>query len=77
MKAVKITITLDKLLLDRLDRLVKKGSVPSRSRAIQVAIQEKLARINKTGAKTRLARACAQLDPKFEREMAEGYGPAY
>lgn len=73
MKSVKITITLDKVLLDRLDRLVKKRRVFSRSRVIQEALQQKLGRIGKT----RLARACAKLDPKFEQEMAEGHGPVY
>ncbi len=67
MATSKIAITIDKNLLHRLDFLVKSQRFINRSRAIQEAVAEKLARIEKS----RLAQECAKLDPKFEQEMAE------
>lgn len=67
MSASKIAITLDKELLSRLDRLVAERRFPSRSRAIQQAVEEKLNRLDRT----RLARECAKLDPLFEGELSE------
>jgi len=63
----KIAITIDQNLLHRLDFLVKSQRFTNRSRAIQEAVAEKLARIERS----RLAQECAKLDPKFEQEMAE------
>ena len=63
----KIAITLEPATLKRLDRLVKKRAFPSRSRAIQEAVEEKLERIEHN----RLARECAKLDAKLEQAMAE------
>lgn len=63
----KIAISLDEDTLERLDRLVKEDLFPNRSRAIQAAVEEKLARLKRS----RLARECAKLDPKFERALAE------
>ena len=63
----KIAITIDQNLLYRLDFLVKSQRFTNRSRAIQEAVAEKLARIEKS----RLAQECAKLDPRFEQEMAE------
>ncbi len=51
----------------RLDSLVKSERFTNRSRAIQEAVAEKLARIEKS----RLAQECAKLDPKIEQEIAE------
>ncbi|MDY6953349.1 MAG: CopG family transcriptional regulator, partial [Thermodesulfobacteriota bacterium] len=51
----------------RLDNLVKSRTFPNRSRAIQEAVREKLSRIDKT----RLARECSKLDPKYEQPLAE------
>lgn len=68
----KIAITIDQNLLHRLDSLVKSQRFTNRSRAIQEAVAEKLARIERS----RLAQECAKLDPKFEQEMAEeGFVP--
>ena len=67
MAASKIAITIDQNLLHRLDFLVKSQRFANRSRAIQEAVAEKLARIERS----RLAQECAKLDPKFEQEMAE------
>ena len=63
----KVAISLDAQALDRLDRLVQAGAYPSRSRAIEAAVQEKLERLGRT----RLARESAKLDPAFEKAMAE------
>lgn len=63
----KVAITLDENLLKRLDQLVKNRLFENRSRAIQEAVSEKLARLKRN----RLARECAKLDKKFEQTMAE------
>jgi len=67
MAASKIAITIDQNLLQRLDFLVKSQRFTNRSRAIQEAVAEKLAQIERS----RLTQECAKLDPKFEQEMAE------
>jgi metal-responsive CopG/Arc/MetJ family transcriptional regulator len=67
MASSKIAITIEDNLLKRIDNLVKNHAFPNRSRAIQEAVREKLARIDKT----RLARECSKLDPKFEHALAE------
>jgi metal-responsive CopG/Arc/MetJ family transcriptional regulator len=63
----KIAISLDEQTLQQLDQLVAEAIFPSRSQAIQVAVQEKLARL----AQSRLARECAKHDPAFEKAVAE------
>lgn len=67
MSARKIAITLEETLLTRLDRLVEDQRLPSRSRVIQEAVAEKLARFDRT----RLARECAKLDPVEEQRLAD------
>ena len=67
MPKTKVAITLDEKTLGRLDRLVKDRLFPSRSNAIQKAVEEKLERLERS----RLARECAKLDPAFEKAMAE------
>jgi metal-responsive CopG/Arc/MetJ family transcriptional regulator len=67
MSTAKVAITLDENLLKRLDRMVKNRLFESRSRAIQEAVSEKLARLERN----RLARECAKLDKEFEQAMAE------
>jgi metal-responsive CopG/Arc/MetJ family transcriptional regulator len=67
MSTAKVAITLDENLLKRLDRLVKNRMFENRSRAIQEAVSEKLARLERG----RLARECAKLDKKSEQTMAE------
>jgi len=63
----KVAITIDRQLLGRVDALVRQRAFPSRSRAVQKAVEEKLARLDRS----RLARECARLDPKAERALAE------
>ena len=67
MAVSKIAITLDRDTLRRLDQLVAQRRVPSRSRAIQIAVQEQLDRLEHV----RLARECAKLDADEERALAE------
>ncbi len=67
MQTSKIAITIDRGTLLRLDRLVMERVFPSRSNAIQVAVQEKIERLDRT----RLARECAKLDPRQEQALAE------
>ena len=67
MRTIKIAVTIDKELLARLDRLVDEDRFPSRSRAVQEAIRDKLERLDRS----RLARECAKLDRQFEQSLAE------
>ena len=67
MGAAKFAISVDESLLKKLDQLVKKGLFPSRSRAFQSAMKEKIERLEHI----RLARECAKLDKKAEQAMAE------
>lgn len=67
MAVAKVAITLEASLLKRLDRIVKQRQFPNRSQAIQAAVREKLARLDRT----RLARECAKLNPTEEKHYAE------
>ena len=67
MSTTKVAITIEKSLLSRLDRLVKAHAFPNRSRAIQEAVSDKLARMDHR----RLALECSKLDKSFEQAMAE------
>jgi metal-responsive CopG/Arc/MetJ family transcriptional regulator len=67
MNTAKVAITLREDLLEKLDRLVKSKVFPNRSKAVQKAVEEKLERLDRS----RLARECAKLDPKFEKALAD------
>ena len=67
MRALKIAITIDDILVKQLDYLVRARIFPNRSKAIQKAVEEKLMRMEKS----RLARECAKLDPTYEQTLAE------
>jgi Arc/MetJ-type ribon-helix-helix transcriptional regulator len=67
MGTAKIAISLDPKVVTRLDRLVKAGLFRSRSSAVQDALQERLARLDRG----RLSRECAKLDAASEKAMAE------
>lgn len=67
MGQAKVAITMDDMLLAELDNLVKKHLFPNRSKAIQIAVAEKLQRL----AKNRLAAELAKLDVAQERSFAE------
>jgi len=63
----KVAVTIEKDLLDRLDRLVSEGRYPSRSSAVEAAVQDRLKKVERM----RLAEECAKLDPKFEQALAD------
>lgn len=67
MRTVKIAITIEEKLLDRLDQLVAEDKFPNRSRAVQEAIRDKLQRMKRS----RLVSECAKLDAKEEKALAE------
>ncbi len=67
MSTAKVAITLDQVTLAKLDQFVKRKIFPSRSRAIQEAVSEKLIRLENN----RLAIECAKLDPEYEKSLAE------
>ena len=67
MATAKVAVTIDEDLLGKLDRLVKAHVFPNRSRAIQEAVSDKLARLDHR----RLTQECAKLDKDFEQAMAE------
>ena len=67
MSTAKIAITIDDELVKKIDYLVAKRIFPSRSRAIQEAVSEKIARLDKS----RLAKECSKLDSTFEQQLSE------
>lgn len=67
MSTVKVAITIQQDLLEALDRLVESKQFPSRSSAVQEAVRDKLARVQRS----RLARECAKLDPQEEQALAD------
>ncbi|MBW1810557.1 MAG: ribbon-helix-helix protein, CopG family [Deltaproteobacteria bacterium] len=67
MATSKIAITMEEKIVKQLDKLVKEQVYPSRSRAIQEAVEEKLQKLERG----RLARECAKLDPAYEKALAE------
>lgn len=70
MGRAKIAITVDEGALAEIDRLVREGVYPNRSKAIESAVQDRLAR----SRHSRLARECAKLDKSEGRTLAnEGY----
>ena len=67
MPAAKIAVTIDRDLLNRLDRLVVERRFPNRSRAVQDALRARLDQLDRG----RLARECAKLDPRREQALAD------
>ena len=67
MSVAKVAVSMDGRLLRRLDGLVARKVFRSRSQAIQKAVAEKLARLDRS----RLARECAKLLSAEEQEMAD------
>jgi metal-responsive CopG/Arc/MetJ family transcriptional regulator len=67
MSTAKVAITIEEALLGKLDRLVKAHVFPNRSKAIQEAVADKLARMDHR----RLAQECSKLDVSFEQDMAD------
>jgi metal-responsive CopG/Arc/MetJ family transcriptional regulator len=67
MGSTKVAVSLDSGLLAELDQLVAQQVYPNRSKAIQAAVADKLARVRRS----RLARECAKLDIREEQALAE------
>ncbi len=67
MSTAKIAITLESDTLQEVDRWVKEGKFPNRSRAIQTALAEMLSRHKRR----RLIEELNKLDPKEEQALAE------
>lgn len=66
MRTAKVAISIDMQILGKLDNLVKKHIFPSRSKAIQEAVSDKILKIERS----RLAKECSKLDKTFERALA-------
>ena len=69
MPTAKIAISIDPDDLRDVDSLVRRGAAASRSKLIQDAVHEKLARLKRV----RLAQECAKLDPAAEQAEAESF----
>ena len=67
MASVKVTVTLDKNILSKLDELVKEKIFKSRSMAVQKAIQDEVKFIKRK----RFMEACKNLEPSEEISIAE------
>ncbi len=67
MSTTKVAVTIDTELLEQLDQLVASHIFANRSKAIQVALRDKLAQLRRN----RLALECAKLNPRAEQAMAE------
>jgi Arc/MetJ-type ribon-helix-helix transcriptional regulator len=63
----KIAVTLDQRTVADLDRWVKEGKYPNRSRALQSAVNI----LGEREKRTRLGRELAKIDPKEEKQLAE------
>jgi metal-responsive CopG/Arc/MetJ family transcriptional regulator len=67
MSIVKVTVSIEAELLKKVDYLVKTKVFPNRSQAIQIAVQEKVSKIDQN----RLERECKKLDKAQEQAMAD------
>lgn len=67
MGKAKIAITIDERMVGRIDRLVRQKAFTNRSQAIEIAIHEKLKRIDRS----RLAIESAKLNTTTEQAMAD------
>ena len=67
MSTTRIAISLEKGLLSQIDEMVSQQLFPNRTDAIQKAVKEMLSRLNRN----RLALECSNLDPDFERALAD------
>ena len=67
MATMKVAVTLDIGSLREVDRLVREGRFPNRSRAVQTALAEMLARRKRS----RLAEELAKLNLREERALTE------
>ena len=66
MGTTKITITVDEHVLADIDRLVAAGVYSNRCKAIEDALQERIAKLHRS----KLVRECAKLDFREEQTLA-------
>ena len=66
MPASKVAVTLDQQTVKEVDRWVREGRYPNRSRAVQAALDEMKLRLRRS----RLAREAAKLDMEEEKALA-------
>ena len=69
MATTKIAITVERGTLREVDRWVRSGRFPNRSRAIQTALSEMLSRRKRR----RLMEELSKVDPRQERAIAEEF----
>lgn len=67
MRVDKVTVSIDAELLQKLDMMVRSKVFPSRSRAIQEAVSEKISRLDKN----RLIRELSKINVAEEKAMAD------
>lgn len=67
MGRAKIAITVDEKALAEIDRLVRQGVFPNRSKAFEDAVHERISKFQQS----RLARECAKLDRREEQALAD------
>jgi len=67
MRKAKVALTLDSEIVRRIDMLVRQATFASRSQAVEEALREKLARLDRV----RLAVEAGKLDQAEERLLAE------
>lgn len=63
----KIAVTLDRKTVADIDRWVREGRYPNRSRALQCAVEL----LSEREKRTRLVRELAKLDPVEEKKLAD------
>ena len=63
----KIAVTLDQKTVGDLDRWVREGRYPNRSRALQSAVNL----LSEREKRTRLSRELTRIDPQEERDLAD------
>jgi Arc/MetJ-type ribon-helix-helix transcriptional regulator len=67
MPKTKVAVTVDTALLGRVDELVAARRFANRSQAVETALADTVARVDRT----RLARECAKVNPREEQARAE------
>ncbi len=67
MGSVKIAVSIEKKIIERVDQMVQNKVFPNRSKAFQMALEEKFIRIDKS----RLAVECSKLDISKEQTLAD------
>jgi Arc/MetJ-type ribon-helix-helix transcriptional regulator len=67
MAKAKVALTIDEVVLRRIDDLVRAAAFTSRSHAVETALREKLERVDRN----RLAEESAKLDSAQEKLLAE------